>query len=372
MNKIKLGNFIILVALFIGITGRIVFSTFGYNYDVESYKIVGEIVDNGGNVYVETYRYNYGPVWSLVLGALHQEGMDIHDFHLRIVLFLTFVDICIAFLLFRHFGKLAAIIFFSNPISIFITGFHSQFDNFAILVALLAVIIYGSATKKRKIGALLLLGLSLSIKHIYFLFPLWLFFKEKRLFWKILVIAIPFTFFLSSFLPYWASGSEEILNNVFRYQSQGNAPFFNFVLPRFISLFLNSFIFFLMALTVSAIIFRKSNIKHSFLLYTLLVVIFSSAIANQYLAIPIIFLSVFPSSIFYLYTILGFVQILSNEAGLKMSTELLRISSYNILILLLFVGMLLILFKVKIFSKASSNFFQQQLQNIKKILKDIF
>ncbi len=41
------------------------------NYDTTSYEIVAAIVKRGGNVYAETSRYNYSPLWSLMLGALN-------------------------------------------------------------------------------------------------------------------------------------------------------------------------------------------------------------------------------------------------------------------------------------------------------------
>ena len=40
------------------------------NFDMDSYEIVVGIVHKGGNVYAETDRYNYSPVWFMVLLAL--------------------------------------------------------------------------------------------------------------------------------------------------------------------------------------------------------------------------------------------------------------------------------------------------------------
>jgi len=49
-----------ITAVAIGIGLRIWVSTFGYNFDFESYAVVASIIDSGGNVYAETHRYNYG------------------------------------------------------------------------------------------------------------------------------------------------------------------------------------------------------------------------------------------------------------------------------------------------------------------------
>ncbi|MEO8285124.1 MAG: hypothetical protein ABI670_01660 [Chloroflexota bacterium] len=41
-----------------------------FNFDIESYTIVAGIMRHGGNVYVETDRYNYSPIWFNVLNIL--------------------------------------------------------------------------------------------------------------------------------------------------------------------------------------------------------------------------------------------------------------------------------------------------------------
>jgi hypothetical protein len=60
-KRIPRALFITGVAIGVGL--RIWVSTLGYNFDFESYAVVASIIDSGGNVYAETHRYNYGPVW---------------------------------------------------------------------------------------------------------------------------------------------------------------------------------------------------------------------------------------------------------------------------------------------------------------------
>jgi hypothetical protein len=60
-------NWLLLGVIVIGLAARFFFTTFGHNYDLDSDTIVAEIVDQGGNVYADTPRYNYAPVWFNVL-----------------------------------------------------------------------------------------------------------------------------------------------------------------------------------------------------------------------------------------------------------------------------------------------------------------
>jgi hypothetical protein len=110
--------------------------TLGYNYDFESHLIVGKIVSSGGNVYAETSRYNYGPIFSLCLGLFYYLssflGNPSFAYRMFIVCFLTCFDIALSFLLYKKYKSMSiAALFFLNPVSIIITGYHNQFDVLA-------------------------------------------------------------------------------------------------------------------------------------------------------------------------------------------------------------------------------------------------
>ncbi|CAM8376021.1 hypothetical protein MCEMHM7_00896 [Candidatus Methylopumilus planktonicus] len=55
-----------------GLGIRLFCASRGYNWDVDSYRVVADIVARGGNVYQETGRYNYGPIWFYILHWLDQ------------------------------------------------------------------------------------------------------------------------------------------------------------------------------------------------------------------------------------------------------------------------------------------------------------
>src|SRR5512146_1412095 len=99
----------------IGLALRFLVALAGHNLDFESFQIVAGITARGGNVYAETARYNYGPIWFGVLRALHSVSPS--DLRLPIVALLSLTDTGIFLILWRRFGPFAAFLFFLNPIS---------------------------------------------------------------------------------------------------------------------------------------------------------------------------------------------------------------------------------------------------------------
>ena len=198
----------------VGLVLRLTLHFRGCNFDVISYRIVLQIMRDGGNVYQDTVRYNYGPVWFNILHLLDitpplsLPPMD--AFRWKLVLLLTAADMGIFVFLLRHYSLRIAALFFLNPISIIITGYHNQFDNIAVFVGLLAVFLYQKGDRKNRVLGMLGMGLSLCLKHLLFLFPVWLALKEKKWSWRVLVVLVPYAMFLLSFLPYWSTGAAGI------------------------------------------------------------------------------------------------------------------------------------------------------------------
>lgn len=314
--------------LLAGIIARFVAMTIGYNFDFESYKIVGDIVTSAGNVYAETTRYNYGPVWFSILGVFREIGSWTANpdvvFRALIVGLLTCVDIAIAFLLKRKFGLWAFVLFFLNPISIVISGYHNQFDNLAVLIGLLALLVMPKPgaqdiTKKHVYGVLLL-GLSLMTKHIFFVIPLWLFIREKSLKVKLFVLLAPVAIFAISFIPFALSGGYEgILQNVFLYKSFANAPLLTALVSPGILAVVSPTIIFLVALIAVGFMTRRLPVFEAGLWYLLVLVAFAPAIANQYLAIAMPAVVSLGVIFFIPYVILaGMLLIVTSVNGLQL------------------------------------------------------
>jgi len=138
--KSHLEYFLFIIIILLAICIRYQISFRGYNPDVVSYQIVSNLINEGKNVYANTNRYNYGPIWFYILYIIDQISTLFNSNYLSfrhlIALFLAFVDVGISIILIYYKRPKAAIFFLFSPISIIITGYHSQFSNLAILVAL--------------------------------------------------------------------------------------------------------------------------------------------------------------------------------------------------------------------------------------------
>ena len=287
------------------------------NFDFESWNIVADATLDGKNIYAATDRYNYGPPWAGVLAAL-KWASGAH-FRIAICLALSAVDVAIAVFLRKHAGLAAALAFLFAPWSILITGHHGQFDNAAVLLGLLSTGYASSRVGYKETGlaglsikqtlvAAALLGLSLVVKHVLFLFPVWMAFRVPGLRRRFIWLAVPFGTFALSFLPFWKEGHDGIVANVLRYTSDRDAPFLNIFGPSVIDTLLGcqphtriERYFFYGALILAGALLRRRSLLELLGFYTAFVVIFSSGIWNHYLAIPVLFTALFRNwwSIFY-------------------------------------------------------------------------
>ena len=169
----------------LGIFARFFAMAIGHNYDFASYCIVGEIAGNFRNVYEETARYNYGPVFLCIQGLLYRisqikaENWEL-IYRILMVSVLTLADLGITEFIASKYSPKKALIFFLNPISIIITGYHNQFDNIAVFLALLTILFYNEAEQlnKKDLGFVTLFTLCLMTKHILFMMPFFLLLKK--------------------------------------------------------------------------------------------------------------------------------------------------------------------------------------------------
>ena len=338
----------VVLVILLGFTLRMWMPLRGFNYDIESWKIAADILAGGGNVYGQTGRYNYGPIWFYVLHFLDQLPLTgaghFLAFRWKVAIFLSCIDIAIFLVLLRLYGLVVASLFFLNPISIIITGYHSQMDNFALLLGLFAVLVIEH--KRHSWGllpGLAILGLSLMTKHFLIFFPIWIAFKEQRWSRKIIVVVVPYSIFLISFLPYWSGGSEGILRNVFLYRSVTNAPFWNVFAPNILLTLIPPIILFVGTLMLLGLIWRKKPLMESFNYYLICVVIFSSAVMNQYFSISLPAIATQWNWAYSLFTAFTTLYLTVDWAGLHFGVIQNSLGwqgkyGYNAAIALLFIG----------------------------------
>lgn len=307
-----------------GLAARLLIATRGHNFDIDSCFIIAGITHHGGSVYASTWRYNYGPIWLTIL-----HGLDVlarHDqnvFRYFIAGFLSLVDVGIYLFLRRRFGGLAAVLFFLNPVSVIITGYHSQFDNLAVLFGLVAVCLMGDEFDKpidrKKFLGLVVLGISLTTKHVLFAFPCWLAVKQKGRREKLWTVLIPVLVFVVSFAPYWPEGSQGIIQNVFMYRSVTTPFFYDMFMPTFVQFAFNSQTVWLLMLVIFAFVYQKKNAIESLLLYTCLLVATAPATTNQYLAIPVAFVVTHLNLWTILYIVAATLHLATDYNGLGLS-----------------------------------------------------
>lgn len=266
------------------------------DFDFTSYQIVADIRLDGGNVYAETTRYNYGPVWFLVLDAgarlARATGTGAEGLRIVLVLVLSAADLGIGWVLWKRYGHRAALVFLFAPIGLIISGQHHQFDNLAVCIGLVAAVVFGTRTAGRisggELAGLVLLGLSLSTKHVLLLLPVWLMVKQRGVLRRLVVAVVPFAVLVASFLPWIGGGGwEGIQHNVIAYRSFANAPLLGSLFGEEINDTAWPMLLFAAALGVAGLAVRRRGPLDSALVYLVVVVAFSPAITNQYLAIPL-------------------------------------------------------------------------------------
>jgi hypothetical protein len=160
---------------------------------------------------------------------------------------------------------------------------------------------FANPINRRKFVGLLVLGLSLMTKHLFFVFPLWLAVKQTGRWQKIILLVVPAACFLLSFAPYWPAGKEGILGHVFYYGSSDTSYFYKFFVPQGVQYYWDHETVWYGLLILFAFLCKTRSSFESLLIYSGALVAFAPSTANQYLAIPVALAAVFPSPLFVLY-----------------------------------------------------------------------
>jgi len=317
ISKSKL-FFILLLIILNGTLIRLMLASACYgNADMHSYHIVVDIVEKGGNVYADTSRYNYSPVWFTILCSLKKLQLQIPQlpFYFIVKFYLCCVDlVTLMFLLFiARIEKISlvktAIFFYLNPVSFLLTGYHGQFENLAILMVVIGVFAYLKFRNSPILGKAFLWVLAtfgMIVKHnIFFELIICLHSSIKRNRVKLLLFASSVLLFLALFIPYWKSGSEGIIQNVFRYSSHvgsyGISSLFYFPALKYM---------FVLGLFVFPLFLKSYDIIQQCLLGMLFFMAFTTGIGVQYFILPVAFAALRPSRGFMIYTLAASLVIL--------------------------------------------------------------
>ena len=313
----------ILMSLFFGTTARLAVSQRGYNFDFESYQLV-VAADEQGLTPWQTNRYNYGPIWFYILEIFDWTSQKIGvSFRYQIVLFLTFADICISFFLYKVRGTIFACLFFLNPISIIISGYHNQFDNVAIVLMCFAVSILETSRfdqfRQRDLIAIFLMGASLATKHVFFLFIPWVALRQEKPSKKVIFLISPYLIFFISLAPFVGSSWDAIFSNVILYKSEANRPLWNLIGIDLAGDSSGVTFIFVIVMCIAGLMTKKVALPQTLYLYCLFLVAFSPAIMNQYLAIAAIGAIGLFNVGFIPYFVYSTYWLLKNGNGLQIS-----------------------------------------------------
>jgi len=304
-----------LVAL-LGISGRLWAQTKPSNFDFNVWLTASQSLLDGNNPYALA-QFNYGPSWLAIITGLQSVSSDTAQFRLFIEIFLIAVDSGIAYILIRKHYSLAGIVFFLSPIGIAISGQHQQIDNIAILTALVAVVIASRSESDRltrsDFVAALLIGLSLSIKHVFLLLPVWFLMRPNPIAKRLTFFIVPYLIFgLSLAIPF-LSATETVMRTMVQYGGANNSPVLYFLLPDQLMPWIISVdgtkIFFAAALIFSGFLFRKVRLFEFTLIYTITAVVFSWSIVNQYLAVPIAAIAIWMNIGFLIWLIMSSIYL---------------------------------------------------------------
>ena len=197
------------------------------NYDEVSFEHVSGIVARGGNVYAETTRYNYGPAWFLILGAIGFIQRATHlEFHTLVRGFLSLIDVGDAVLIAMIARSVrCAAVYMLTPVAILVTGLHGQFDNLASLPLLGAawLLVRGESPDLRAVWALATAALCIKHLNVFLVWMLlWYAFPWRK---AAVAFAGSLAVFAAQFVPWLGhGGAAGIWQNVILYRGQAPLP----------------------------------------------------------------------------------------------------------------------------------------------------
>jgi hypothetical protein len=325
-NRVRL---VVAAGFLVATAVRVVWlGAFGDNWDMGTYRQFVEAAPHGGDLYSRS-PYHYTPLWAFALVGISRVAAFLGvPFPRAVGTLLLLGDAATAFLIFRIVRDRlarpaasaagAALLFFSNPVSIFTSGFHLQWDTLAIL-CLVAAVWFAGLDRARPGAPAAFLALSLLVKHVTFFHPLLFAFRGRGR--KVaLPFLVPYAVFLVSFLPYWTA-RDAVYQGVFGYRSlvedYGSAMLAK--LPGLPDL--APTILFGIAALVAVAALRRVEIGRAGLMLSLVLLLFVPGVVQYYFVWPIALGAVYRGAGFFVYTVVVSAFFLGSPDGLAVAFE---------------------------------------------------
>jgi hypothetical protein len=305
------------VCIGVGVLLRLWAQTLPGNWDFNQWVNVSSATLSGDDPYSQ-FGYNYPPPWLLLTAGLQAIASDSASFRLLIALVLCAADIGISLILAKRGYTLAACLYILSPIAIAISGQHQQVESIALFFAFSAALLLSGRSSKAIGGvdwcAAALLGISLAFKPIFLLFPLWLFLRPGPLSRRIMLLLAPCgVLALSVASAFIAYPPAEVVGRIFGHQGTDNAPFINAIVPSQLAPWVIAAggpkVAFVVLLVLSAFLFRRLDVFEMTLAYTITAVLFSWAVANQYLLTPMAGIAVYLNVGFLVWLLLSTIYL---------------------------------------------------------------
>jgi len=289
------------------------------SYDMKWYWAgISADLERGARLYEDT-PYHFSPVWSWLLLLFRKASRWGLPFDATLRTFLTVVDIVSAWLLFRLARRerpegwpwKAAVLFLTNPVSIWVSSIQGQFDNLSLLFLLAALLVSGERDGRepqtsRRSGSFLFL--SIAAKQVTVFHPiLWL--RSRRRVWTVVVAYVGTTLL---FLPY-ARQWRWILDRLANYSSVPRSyGFSEFVLldSRWAPVIS---VIDLVAALATAWTLRKEKLSRASLLLFLVILLFAPGLGSQYLIWPLTVGALFGGARYLLFTAASMTWILGSH-----------------------------------------------------------
>ena len=317
---------LLISCLVLGVVARLWAQSLPGNWDFGQWLNVSTAALQGEDPY-QLYGYNYPPPWLLTLSLFQALTTSDASFRLLISLLLIAADISIVLILMSRGYLLAGCLFILSPITIAISGQHQQIEGIAVGLALAGVLLLsnapGNQVSRQDWWGVLFLGLSLSFKPVFLLLPLWLALRPGPLKLRLFRLLVPGVVFLSvlasAFLVYPAS---TVISKVLGHGGANNSPFINEFVPGQLAPWVlenqGGKVVFVVILIAVGLLFRRLPPFELALVYSITALVFSWAVANQYLATPMAAVAVYLNIGFLIWLVLSSIYLGGDPATLNL------------------------------------------------------
>jgi hypothetical protein len=211
---------------------------------------------------------------------------------------------------------------------------------------------------------LILITLSITTKHVFIFFLFWFALKQPGIRKALIYLVSPVIVFVLSLVPFWLISPQSVVENVLLYSGYNNAPLLSIVIPNLEGM--DAFgrrlqqVIFVLAVLATGYFLRRHSPFILALVYTITLVVFTSGLADQYLAIAFVGAAVFMNLSFLIWMVFGSLYFFGNPETLAVpgltsinqaNPNLFLMTSdsaYQTLSGLLFIGWIILLIQLRV------------------------